>query len=287
LGRIKRITEEEIVEDSMLRAIKFTLKALGLHKIAWRFVIFLVSIKPQVTCKRGGIRYSLDLRELIDLYTYIGGWEPETIRFLNENLKKNGVVIEVGANIGAHTLIISRNVGPNGSVYAFEPTSYARNKLLTNIRLNPDLASNIVVREEFVTNILQEPQLLEINSSWRIDKNSREPEKITPKSITIDELCKSANLNNVSLIKIDVDGYDYKVLSGALGTIKRFKPIVFIELCEYALQAKGDSILKIFSDLAQLGYAGFYEDGTKIDCVSDAIRTVGMNTSINAIFRPN
>src|SRR5882672_431025 len=112
-------------------------------------------------------------------------------------------------------------------------------------------------------------------------------EKITPKSITIDELCKSANLNNVSLIKIDVDGYDYKVLSGALGTIKRFKPIVFIELCEYALQAKGDSILKIFSDLAQLGYAGFYEDSTKIDCVNDAIRTVEMNTSINAIFRPN
>ena len=40
------------------------------------------------------------------------------------------------------------------------------------------------------------------------------------------------------MLKVDVDGYDFKVLRGAAKTIKSFKPIIFIELCEYTLKKK-------------------------------------------------
>ena len=86
---------------------------------------------------RDGITYSLDLRESVDRGIFLLGWEPLTISWLNKNLKTGDVIIEVGANIGAHSLIMSSIIGPDGSLYCFEPTNFAFDKLTTNFALNP------------------------------------------------------------------------------------------------------------------------------------------------------
>jgi FkbM family methyltransferase len=54
------------------------------------------------------------------------------------------LVLDIGANIGAHTLHLAHLVGPNGRVLAFEPTDYAFRKFSRNLELNPNLASRVM-----------------------------------------------------------------------------------------------------------------------------------------------
>ena len=52
---------------------------------------------------------------------YSGQWEPHIVSIFNQYIKDGMVVIDIGANIGAHTLILSKLVGDSGKVIAFEP----------------------------------------------------------------------------------------------------------------------------------------------------------------------
>ena len=61
------------------------------------------------------------------------------------------LVLDIGANIGAHTLHLSKLVGPSGRVMAFEPTDFAFRKLRRNLELNPVLASRVEAYHCFLT----------------------------------------------------------------------------------------------------------------------------------------
>jgi FkbM family methyltransferase len=265
--------------------VKSILKSLGLKDVAVKAVHLYANIFPNQLVNRNGINYALDLNQLIDFGTFIGGWEGATIDFLNKSLTHGDVVIEVGANVGAHTLLIAKLVGNKGYVYAFEPTEFALNKLRKNISLNPEI-ENITIRTELVTNGEGNLPKLDVRSSWSVDGQNL-PEITTirnPKAVSIDNFASEVALDRLTLMKIDVDGYDYKVLQGAKFTISRFLPIIFCELCEYSLNEQGDSIKDIFEMLSSMGYEAYLEDGTKVNEVESILRLVGDNTSVNGVF---
>ena len=122
---------------------------------------------------RRGVQWQLDLREGIDLAIYLFGYfEYETVRAYRRLLKPGGTVLDIGANIGAHTMHLARCVSPSGKVIAFEPTAYAYNKLLRNIALNHALAG--LIKAEQIMLVASDttqvkPQLY---SSWHIDETS-------------------------------------------------------------------------------------------------------------------
>lgn len=271
-----------------LNSLKSILKSLGLGGIALKVVHMYAKILPRQLVNRNGINYALDLNQLVDFGTFIGGWEPATIKFLNKSIMQGDTVIEVGANVGAHTLLIGNLIGNNGRIYAFEPTDFASRKLEKNISLNPSL-TNITVRNELVTNGESDLPKLDIRSSWTVDgKNAPEYTHLRNlKSISIDEFSGEVSLKNLMLIKIDVDGYDYKVLQGAKSTIAQFLPIVFCELCEYTLNEQGDSIKDIYHLLSAMGYVTYLEDGSRINDVDSILRSVGDKTSVNGVFIHN
>ena len=111
------------------------------------FVWFVKSIfDSKITnVKRKGIYWELDLDEGIDFSIFIFGFfEKETSRALDRLVNKGSVVIDIGANIGAHTLPLARLVGKKGKVYAIEPTKYAYRKLIKNLSLNNDINNGLV-----------------------------------------------------------------------------------------------------------------------------------------------
>ena len=76
--------------------------------------------------RRGDIVWELDLSEGIDFAIYLrGGFEPETLREYRRIVQAGFVALDIGANIGSHTLPLAQLVGPSGRVYSFEPTDYA------------------------------------------------------------------------------------------------------------------------------------------------------------------
>ncbi len=269
-----------------LATIKKILKRLRIQRFAHWLVRVYATLRPHQICKRDGIWYQLDLSELIDYSIFIGGWEKTTIDFLSRTVTSGNCVLEIGANIGAHTLQIAQLVGPTGCIYAFEPTDFAANKLAANIKLNPELAPRIRVRRELVTNSERETPSTTIRSSWKRSESNqqRPPESIQPKAISIDELVEVEGIAKVDLIKIDVDGYDFKVLQGAVNTIKSMNPVIFIELCEYCLNAQGNSIRDIFELLFSAGYEAQLEDGSNITDAQQVLKLVGSDSSVNGIF---
>lgn len=223
----------------------------------------LFSLSANVIKLRGGIKWSLNLREGIDLAIFVlGGFEVRTLRKYKQLVKNGDIILDIGANIGAHTLPLANLVGEHGKIIAFEPTKYAFDKLKTNISLNPNLAMRITPQQMMLVNSASDKLPAAIYSSWPLEssndlhKDHRGRLMSTDGAIiaTLDQFIQSSHLQHINLIKLDVDGNEYDVLIGGQETLRQFKPTLIMELspCGYdACPEKFDDILKL---LWRLGY---------------------------------
>lgn len=270
------------------KRIKKIIILMGLKNLVTYLLESYAKIFRYHNCTRNGIKYSLDLSEAIDFATYFGGWEPETIDFIENNVKKDNYVIEVGANVGIQSLHLAKKVGANGQVFAFEPTEFAISKLTKNCKLNPQLSSRIRILKNLVTNGQHSTPISIIRSSWQTDQSRHNDEFINQTfAISIDEFIVKEQLNKLDILKIDVDGYDFKVLQGALQAILKFKPLIYIELGEVALNKQGDSVKDIYNFLIDLGYEGrLASNSNQIIDLDMTLNQLKISTHVNAIFTP-
>lgn len=177
-------------------------------------------------------------------------WESGIGRLIKENTKPGSIAIDIGAHIGIHTITMSRKVGVNGKVIAFEPQEKMFFELTHNLQLND--CKNVLA----INNALGDER-----KTVQLNKRNPENEGGTAiglggdlaEQITLDCL----NLNDVSLIKIDVERYELHVFKGAVETIKRNKPVIIFELlagndylnCEPEIKAQFDYVLNFVRDL--------------------------------------
>ena len=85
----------------------------------------------------GNLKLKVELCDWIQQQIYFLDYSDiNGINFLKKNLRKGAVFLDIGANIGAYTLIGSKLVGENGKVFAFEPVGNIRETLNTNITTN-------------------------------------------------------------------------------------------------------------------------------------------------------
>ena len=148
---------------------------------------------------------------------------------LFEQICKSGdIVFEVGANIGAHTINLSKLV-KNGFVFAFEPQRMVFQSLCANLALNS--ISNVYAFQEAVSNengtiIIPEYDFSKNNNFGGI--NIENAKKGTP--VHMQKLDNFVNkIDRLKLLKIDVEGMEIGVLKGAKELVKKFKPIIYVE----------------------------------------------------------
>jgi FkbM family methyltransferase len=182
-----------------------------------------------------------------------GVWEPVETRMLKQNVRPGMVVLDVGANIGYFTFLSARAVGWSGAVHAFEPTSYAYERMRRNLALNPDLPQNMTLNK---LGLLARPvtrvESLEARFSGTIPSHS-ELEQV--QFTTIDEYVDQNALTRLDFVKIDVDGYDAQVVQGALRTLRRWKPTLLVELNHACLRKVGDDVGSYIDTLLELNYS--------------------------------
>jgi FkbM family methyltransferase len=223
----------------------------------------LVGAGDIVQVSRHGLNWELDLREGIDLAIFVfGSFERETSRALKKLLKPGSIVLDIGANIGAHTLDLGRLVGPTGRVFAFEPTTYAFGKLKRNLALNPQISGRVVAEQARLTCQSKIDRSVEIYSSWKVvGEERRHPKHLgiahstaAAAVLTLDDYCRNAHLSGIDFIKLDVDGFETEVLSGGIQTLRRDLPTICLELAPYALEERGSSLNELLEILRNLGY---------------------------------
>lgn len=152
-----------------------------------------------------------------------------------------GTVIDVGAFIGDHTIAYARKAT---KVIAFEPNKSAFECLEYNLNGK----KNVELRNEGLGDNVGSISLTEVETN--IGMTYAEESKKGVKCITIDSL----DLKSLDFIKIDAEGYEHKILKGAEETIKKFKPVMVIEINNHALNRNGTSDNDIYIYLNELGY---------------------------------
>jgi FkbM family methyltransferase len=240
-----------------------------------------------VVAKIKGITYELDLNEFIDSSIYYKGcFEPMVTASLCRYVKPGMTVIDIGANIGCHTLRFAKLIGRNGKVIAFEPMPWAISKLKRNMELN-DL-NNIVIEKVALSDVSTK-RAIYFRSSWTLDDGSTPDSKASEEVefITLDEYVDRNKLDKIDFIKLDVDGHEYKVVRGGMKSILKFKPIMIIEFGKYTLDEHGDSLESLIDVLSSAGYSFYSEKGlrqyTNKQSLLDA---VPQNNTINVLCKP-
>jgi FkbM family methyltransferase len=189
-----------------------------------------------------------------------GDYEPHVMSLISTILQQGDICIDVGANIGVHTILMAR-LAESGRVIAFEPAS--RNVQLLRRNLEANDVRNVSVVEAAVYDA-SEPLVLHTDSGHPAGShlgsrgNSGESSE-TVDGVRLDDWLSPAGLARIDFMKIDVEGAELRALSGALDTISRHKPDLVIECNPIALgrfqNATAHDLLSVLARLYQRVYA--------------------------------
>jgi FkbM family methyltransferase len=148
---------------------------------------------------------------------YTGLHEFADMGYLLHALRSDELFIDVGANVGAYTILACAGIGARG--YAFEPVPSTYRRLLDNVRLN-HLESKVKCLNQGVGT---QTQLVEFTSDADTTNHVLAPGEhnanvVHVEIVPLDEVLKS---EQPAMLKIDVEGYELAVLMGAEQTLKR------------------------------------------------------------------
>ena len=158
-------------------------------------------------------------------------WEPELSKIMDKYANKNEIFIDVGANIGYHSLYASNLFK---KIIAFEPLPMAYNQFKESVKINN--YKNITVHQLACSNKEGKSRIYYYRDSLShstIDKPPakgahKKPTSLEIKTVTLDSFLKKTK-NRIGLIKIDVEGYEPLVMEGLKKIIKKHKPVIITE----------------------------------------------------------
>jgi len=165
---------------------------------------------------------------------YVGGalqkygeFSVGELDIFSELIEEGMLVVDAGANIGAHTVEFARLVGPKGTVYAFEPQRLVFQTLCANLAINQ--LTNVFARQVAVGNIsgtIKVPDFHpgKIANFGGVALGAYEKGEDVP-LIRLDDL----ELPQCNFIKVDIEGMEVDFLLGAEKTIRTHRPILFVE----------------------------------------------------------
>lgn len=155
---------------------------------------------------------------------WLGSYESEQVKIFEKEIKKGDVFFDIGANVGFYSLLAAELVGPSGKVFAFEPFPENFKYLKKHIEINNyknifpfEVAVSSETGIAFFGGVINRSQGHLINSNG-----------LKVKTIAIDEWVKENKLPIPNVMKIDVEGAEMSVLTGAKNTITNNHPTIFL-----------------------------------------------------------
>jgi FkbM family methyltransferase len=155
---------------------------------------------------------------------WLGSYERDKQLAFYQTITSGSVVFDVGANVGFYTLLASSLVGPEGHVYAFEPAPRNLQYLREHLRINR--VTNATVIEAAVSHSVG-VGLFSHGPTRAMGHLSTEGD-VEVKTVTLDDLVYQKHVRPPDYLKIDVEGNEFDVLTGAESTLSTFRPDLFL-----------------------------------------------------------
>jgi FkbM family methyltransferase len=164
-----------------------------------------------------------------------GEWAELEIEILSAFIGLGSAVVDIGANVGSHTLAFSRRVGPSGSVRAFEPqhmvfqllertlaANHCANVTAVRAGVGRVAGEMVVPADDYAGHVnVGGLALVQDEPSDATEWDERERTPI----VSLDEL----ELEACHLVKVDTEGMENDVLAGMARTVQRLRPVVCLE----------------------------------------------------------
>jgi FkbM family methyltransferase len=238
-GRVRPITRRERL--GYAAALLFHRPSLLARKLGWRL---RSAVLPRTGVRtwtiNGRVRFTADLgRDPSIRLMRCGAYDLELMQLLRDELRPGDTMIDIGASIGYVSAFAASLVGPEGALHSFEPDPGAVADLQAMARANP--AYRIHVNQ---VGLADAPGSAELsiaagNIGWKTmvpglmhDAVSRVSVPIT----TFDDHAERIGLTRAKLIKIDTEGFEYRVLGGMRRFLAACRPLPLIA-CEVAPSA--------------------------------------------------
>ncbi len=239
------------------------LRHFPIEKGKWRVSAFLrerlgASQAPVRAAVAPKLVMDLDLTDFVQRSIYLDpSYDADLQRVISDHLPEGGVFMDIGANVGFFTLLAARRVGKGGQVHAFEPEPRTYAALRRNIALNR--LTNVTAWQLALSDTAGTATLFPHaggNSgaaSLRPLENSGPP--VAVELDTYDRLAAERGLPVPSLIKIDVEGAETKVIRGMTQLLSQeTKPPILMEISEFSLEKLGSSRQELLGMMRNFGY---------------------------------
>lgn len=223
-------------------------KHLGRNRLAKFF--YGVAIKFLNPINVQGYKIFLDPKnDALDLLIKPDSFETQERELFKKYIKPGQVVIDVGANVGYHTLLMADLVGSRGRVYAFEPTPKTFSLLKKNIELNG--FRNVTSVQKAVSNKTGTVKLYLCKSdgSNKIFDSGENKSFVEVETVRLDE----AVPGKVDFVKIDVEGIECLVLEGMTEILKQDVKLIV----EFVPEAEKETGINPVKTLQLLKGSGF------------------------------
>ncbi len=228
--------------------------------------------------------------ELFRAIVLSGVYEPELMLALGRHLPVGGVFVDVGANAGVFTLFAAGRVGGSGRVIAFEPSAREFGQLQRNVGLNGfgqvelHRAAVAEVEGSLTLSVAEDGHAGHntIGSRFAAAGTGRVRTEEVP-AVRLDDVL--AGLERCDAIKLDIEGAELLALRGAVGVLKRLRPVLAIEINGASLEACGTGAAEVMGFLAAQGYAAHDIDPATGALLAGCAVEPGISKNIMALPR--
>ena len=179
---------------------------------------------------------------------------PRIVQYVH-GINNKPVIIDVGANVGDTTALI-HEVCQEATVICIEGSENFANLLEKNYGEN----EKVKIERTFLTDetTSSNKKLISQNGTATLDHEKTSIDDDIQNTVSIDKLdnVMSSKYNdlNIDIIKVDTDGFDYKVLRGSEQIIIQHKPMIYFELVPALLKNNDEDVMSIFTFLIELNY---------------------------------
>lgn len=204
-----------------------------------------------------GVRLEVDLRDRIQRHMWGGCYEPHVRKCCEALLTAGDVFLDIGAHIGYHTLFAACLVGPQGKVFAFEPDPVLHATLAHNASQFSWVVTLPYAVWESSRTLTFERSSFASESGWGTlctVRDLRKGEHAAVKAVSLDDWIAEFPLGAIDVIKVDAEGSEMAILTGARDTLNRFRPIIVVEVNDILLREAGSSGAELAEHLISQHY---------------------------------
>ena len=210
----------------------------------------------QLNC---GALFHVNLTDNIQRQIYFQGeYEPEVTHLMRTILSEGDTFIDIGANVGYHTVLAKELVGSSGSVHSFEPLPKLYSELNRNVQLNSYtnvFLNQIALHREKANINIYLPGTGNNGTGSIFERDHHTGGSLSCPAISLDMYLRSRYVKNLRLIKIDIEGGEIYALEGMSTLLNRTPaPNLILEVIPELQKNTSNSRKSIYSILGSFGY---------------------------------